>query len=100
MVRTRLQRPDRIVTVIVHESLATGQDKNKREEKQPEKQGPSKLFILFHNGSLDGLNHSPNFAFLFKNGSLDSPTFNSVEIDKYWDNYAAIDRYWDRINAW
>ena len=28
---------------------------------------------------------SPNFSFLFHNGSLDSPNFNFVEIDKYWD---------------
>jgi len=28
---------------------------------------------------------SPNFSFLFQKGSLDSPNFNSVEIDKYWD---------------
>ena len=28
---------------------------------------------------------SPNFSFLFQKGSLDSPNFTSVEIEKYWD---------------
>lgn len=31
---------------------------------------------------------SPNFLFPFKNGSLDSPNFYFVEIDKCWDSAA------------
>jgi len=40
LVRIYGHHANRIAIVIVHESLATGQGKNKREEKQPEDERP------------------------------------------------------------
>ncbi len=50
------------------------------------KNGDGFMRQMKENETLSQRNFSPSFSFLFQNDSLDSPNFNCVEIDWYWDS--------------